>query len=65
MNEFRKAREEFDKELHQAGQDLKSPPQNTQPYQGAQPVQPIPPSQSAPVQTAQTQAPAQEPTHPS
>ena len=23
MNEFRKAREEFDKELHQAGQDLK------------------------------------------
>ena len=33
MNEFRKAREEFDKELHQAGQDLKSPPQNTQPYQ--------------------------------
>ena len=31
MNEFRKAREEFDKELHQAGQDLKSSPQNTQP----------------------------------
>ena len=27
MNEFRKAREEFDKELHQAGQDLKA--QNT------------------------------------
>ena len=57
MNEFRKAREEFDKELHQAGQDLKSSPQNTQPYQAPQPVQPIPPSQPAPVQTAQTQAP--------
>jgi sec-independent protein translocase protein TatA len=66
MNEFRKAREEFDKELHQAGQDLKTPPpQNTQPYQAAQPVQPIPPSQPAPVQTAQTQAPAQQPTQPS
>ena len=65
MNEFRKAREEFDKELHQAGQDLKSSPQNTQPYQPAQPVQPTPPSQPAPVQTAQTQAPAQQPTQPS
>jgi sec-independent protein translocase protein TatA len=65
MNEFRKAREEFDKELHQAGQDLKSPPQNTQVYQPAQPVQPIPPSQPAPVQTAQTQAPPQQPTQPS
>ena len=64
MNEFRKAREEFDKELHQAGQDLKSSPQNTQPYQPAQPVQPIPPSQPAPVQTAQTQAarPTADPT---
>jgi hypothetical protein len=65
MNEFRKAREEFDKELHQAGQDLKSSPQNTQPYQAPQPVQPIPPSQPAPVQTAQTEAPVQEPTRPS
>ena len=65
MNEFRKAREEFDKELHQAGQDLKSSPQNTQPYQPAQPVQPIPPSQPAPVQTAQAQPPAQQPTQPS
>lgn len=65
MNEFRKAREEFDKELHQAGQDLKSSPQNTQPYQAPQQVQPIPPSQPAPVQTAQTEAPVQEPTRPS
>src|SRR5580692_11201544 len=64
MNEFRKAREEFDKELHQAGQDLKSSPQNTQPYHPAQPVQPIPPSQPAPVQTVQAQTP-QEPTQPS
>ncbi len=57
MNEFRKAREEFDKELHQAGQDLKA--QNTQP---AQPVQP---SQPAPVQTAQAQPPPQQPVQPS
>jgi sec-independent protein translocase protein TatA len=62
MNEFRKAREEFDKELHQAGQDLKSSPQNTQPFQ---PGQPVPPSQPAPAQTAQAQAPAQQPTQPS
>ena len=51
MNEFRKAREEFDKELHQAGQDLKgSAPQNTQTYQPGQqqtpqPQQPTPPAQ--------------------
>jgi sec-independent protein translocase protein TatA len=45
MNEFRKAREEFDKELHQAGQDLKSPVQNTQPLQ---PGQQAPPAQSQP-----------------
>jgi sec-independent protein translocase protein TatA len=63
MNEFRKAREEFDKELHQAGQDLKSPPQNTQPYQ--QPGQQVSPSQPAPVQTAQVQPPQQQPTQPS
>jgi sec-independent protein translocase protein TatA len=63
MNEFRKAREEFDRELHQAGQDLKAPPQNTQPYQPAQQVPP--PSQPAPVQTAQSQPPTQQPTQPS
>jgi sec-independent protein translocase protein TatA len=59
MNEFRKAREEFDKELHQAGQDLKSSPPSTQPVQQVSPTQP------APVQTAQTQPPAQQPTQPS
>jgi sec-independent protein translocase protein TatA len=59
MNEFRKAREEFDKELHQAGQDLKSAPPNTQP------VQQVSPSQPAPVQNAQIQPPAQQPTQPS
>src|SRR5271157_4870865 len=70
MNEFRKAREEFDKELHQAGQDLKVAPQNTQPYQQGQPVQQIQPAQPiqaaqvAPVQTAE-QPPAQQPSQPS
>ena len=62
MNEFRKAREEFDKELRQAGQDLKSAPQSTQPYQAPQPVQPV---QPAPVQSAQSQPPPQQPTQPS
>jgi sec-independent protein translocase protein TatA len=65
MNEFRKAREEFDKELHQAGQDLKTPPQNTQPYQSGQPAQQVSPSQPAPVQTAQAQTPPPQPTQPS
>lgn len=66
MNEFRKAREEFDKELHQAGQDLKGSPQSTQPYQSGQPVQQNAPVQPAPpVQTAQTQPPSQQPTQPS
>jgi sec-independent protein translocase protein TatA len=40
MNEFRKAREEFDKELHQAGQDMKSSVQNTQPLQSGQQASP-------------------------
>ena len=68
MNEFRKAREEFDKELRQAGQDLKGPPQNTQPYQAPQPVQPVQPvplAQPAPVQAPQSESPAQQPTQPS
>src|ERR1700745_3469587 len=65
MNEFRKAREEFDKELHQAGQDLKNQPANTQPYQPGQPAQQVPPSQTAPSQTAQAQPPGQQPTQPS
>jgi sec-independent protein translocase protein TatA len=64
MNEFRKAREEFDKELHQAGQDLKGSPQNTQQYQPGQPAQPIPPAQPAAVQ-AQAQPPTQPPSQPS
>lgn len=66
MNEFRKAREEFDKELRQAGQDLKAPPQNTQPYQAPPPpVQPVQPVQPAPVQAAQSESPGQQPTQPS
>ncbi len=71
MNEFRKAREEFDKELHQAGQDLKTAPQNTQPFQPGQPVQQIQPAQpvqtaqAVPVQTAESQPPAQQPVQPS
>ena len=65
MNEFRKAREEFDKELRQAGQDLKGPPQNTQPYQAPQPVQPVQPVQPPQVQPAQSESPAQQPTQPS
>ena len=71
MNEFRKAREEFDKELRQAGQELKGPPQNTQPYQAPPPVQPVQPVQAvqpvqpAPAQAAQSEPPAQQPTQPS
>jgi sec-independent protein translocase protein TatA len=55
MNEFRKAREEFDKELHKAGQDLKGTPQNTLPVQ---------PSQQTPQAQAQAQPPTQPPTQP-
>jgi sec-independent protein translocase protein TatA len=43
MNEFRKARQEFDKELQQVSQDVKVQPPNTQisqPVQAAQPDQP-------------------------
>lgn len=57
MNEFRKAREELDKELHRAGEDLKGAPQTPQNTQPAQP------SQQAP--QAQAQPPAQPPTQPS
>ena len=42
MNEFRKAREEFDRELHTAGNDIKGQPQAFQPAQNVQPVQPAP-----------------------
>jgi sec-independent protein translocase protein TatA len=69
MNEFRKAREEFDKELRQAGQDIKGatlpPAQNTQAYQAPQPVQPVPAAQAAPAEAAQPATPAQQPTQPS
>ena len=40
MNEFRKAREEFDRELHTAANDPKSQPQAYQPAQNVQPAQP-------------------------
>jgi sec-independent protein translocase protein TatA len=40
MNEFRKAREEFDRELHTAGNDVKGQP--LQPAQNVQPAQPAP-----------------------
>src|SRR5271156_1369321 len=40
MNEFRKAREEFDRELHTAANDTKSQPQAYQPAQNVQPAQP-------------------------
>ena len=38
MNEFRKAREEFDRELHTATNDVKSQPQPAQNVQPAQPA---------------------------
>jgi sec-independent protein translocase protein TatA len=40
MNEFRKAREEFDRELHTAGKDTKGESQSYQPAQNVQPAQP-------------------------
>ena len=55
MNEFRKAREEFDRELHTAGNDVKGQPQ-PQSYQAAQNVQPAQPAQPA-SQTPQPQPP--------
>ena len=54
MNEFRKAREEFDRELQQAANDVKTqPPQRTftpvaQVPQAAAPVQAVPQVQPAP-----------------
>jgi sec-independent protein translocase protein TatA len=59
MNEFRKAREEFDRELHTAANDVKNQPQSNQPqsnqpqsnqpqsYQPAQNVQPAQPAGQA------------------
>jgi sec-independent protein translocase protein TatA len=48
MNEFRKARQEFDKELQVAAQDLKAEPKSVQ---SAPAVQPAQPEQPAPVKT--------------
>jgi sec-independent protein translocase protein TatA len=67
MNEFRKAREDFDKELHAAGNEVKTavqpppyqPAPNQQPYQA--PQNPPPPSQPV----AQQNPPPQQPTQPS
>jgi sec-independent protein translocase protein TatA len=66
MNEFRKAREDFDKELHAAGSEVKSvvqpsyqPAPNQQPYQAPQ----NPPPANQPV--AQQNPPPQQPTQPS
>jgi sec-independent protein translocase protein TatA len=57
MNEFRKAREEFDRELQQAANDVKGPT-TTQPPQVAAPVQPAPQVQPAPgTQPVQHQQP--------
>jgi sec-independent protein translocase protein TatA len=67
MNEFRKAREEFDKELQQAGQDVKAQAQSAQP-QNTQSYQPQPAAQTVqtaqPVQTQQPSAPVNPPTQP-
>ena len=68
MNEFRKAREEFDRELQQAANDVKGQPAQpqraytpvqapqVQPAPGAQPVQPQEPPQGT-AGTAQTGGP--------
>jgi sec-independent protein translocase protein TatA len=64
LNEFRKAREDFDKELHSAGNEVKGavqqpyqPAPNQQPYQApqnpAQPNQPV--TQQNPPSTQPTQ----------
>jgi sec-independent protein translocase protein TatA len=64
MNEFRKAREEFDRELQQAANDVKGP--TTQPQRTyAQAPQVAAPVQAAPqVQPAPGAQPVQEPAPP-
>jgi len=64
MNEFRKAREDFDKELHAAGSEIKGaaqqpyqPAPNQQPYQP--PQNPPPPSQPVVQQNPSSQQPTQ------
>jgi sec-independent protein translocase protein TatA len=56
MNEFRKAREEFDKELQQAANDVKSP--TTQPQRTYAPAPVQAPQVAAPVQAAPQVQPA-------
>ena len=61
MNEFRKAREDFDKELHAAGNEIKGsvqPAPNQQPYQA--PQNPPQPSQPAAPQNQPPQQPTQQ-----
>jgi sec-independent protein translocase protein TatA len=53
MNEFRKAREEFGKELQKVEQDLKCQPQNSQPCQPGHAVQQVQLEQPAPAKTGQ------------
>ncbi len=73
MNEFRKAREEFDRELQHAARDIKPSQPQTQPQPQAQPqghvYQPVGQIQGQPYQpTAQPQAQVYQPTaqvHPS
>ena len=61
MNEFRKAREEFDRELHGTHSDSK-PKQPEQPYQPAPTVAYTPPAQPAPqVQPVQQAGPVVQP----
>src|SRR5260221_2812702 len=66
MNEFRKAREDFDKELHAAGSEIKGAAQ--QPYQPAPNQQPYQPPQNPPPANQpgpQPKPPSQQPTQPS
>jgi sec-independent protein translocase protein TatA len=74
MNEFRKAREDFDKELHAAGNEVKGAVaqpslQSQQPSQPAANQQPYQPQQNPPQQpsqpVAQQNPPSQQPTQPS
>jgi sec-independent protein translocase protein TatA len=65
MNEFRKAREDFDKELHAAGNEVKGAVQ--QPYKSALNQQPHQPPQNPPRPSqlaAQQNPPSQQTTKP-
>ena len=62
MNEFRKAREDFDRELHSAGNEVKNQPQVYQPAQNVQPAQPVVQAQqpTTPVGAGNDQRPTQQ-----